>query len=71
MAYYIPPTLKMWGTRPLCPSPNCAHGHMCMLCGLIDCFKGGKLFDWDRLGNFMITRDRTVGNKVKNTKCHT
>jgi len=24
MAYYIP-HLKKWGTRPMCPPPNCAH----------------------------------------------
>jgi len=27
------------------------------------------VFDWDRLENFLITRDRPVGNKVTNTKC--
>jgi len=31
---------------------------------------GGQLvFDWDRLKNFLITRDRPVGNIVTNTKC--
>jgi len=25
------------------------------------------VFDWDRLENFLITRDRLVGNKVTNT----
>jgi len=31
---------------------------------------GGQLvFDWDHLENFLITRDRPVGNKVKNPKC--
>jgi len=30
---------------------------------------GGQLvFDWDRLENFLITRDRPVGNKVTNAK---
>jgi len=29
---------------------------------------GGQLvFDWDRLENFLITRDRLVGNEVTNT----
>jgi len=29
---------------------------------------GGQfVFDWDRLENFLITRDRPVGNKVANT----
>jgi len=33
--------------------------------------RGGQLvFDWDRLENFLITRDRPVGNKVTNTICH-
>jgi len=33
-------------------------------------FMGGELvFDWDRLENFLITRDRPVGNIVTNTKC--
>jgi len=31
---------------------------------------GGQLvFDWYRLENFLITRDRPVGNIVANTKC--
>jgi len=31
---------------------------------------GGQLvFDWDRLENFLITRDRPVGNKVTNAEC--
>jgi len=31
---------------------------------------GGQLvFAWDRLENFLITRDRPVGNIVTNTKC--
>jgi len=31
---------------------------------------GGQLvFDWDRLENFLITRDRPVGNIVTNTIC--
>jgi len=31
---------------------------------------GGQLvFDWYRLENFLITRDRTVGNQVTNAKC--
>jgi len=31
---------------------------------------GGQLvFDWDRLENFLITRDRPVGNIVTSTKC--
>jgi len=30
---------------------------------------GGQLvFDWDRLENFLITRDRPVRNTVTNTK---
>jgi len=35
-------------------------------------FMGGQLqlvFDWDQLVNFLITRDRPVGNIVTNTKC--
>jgi len=29
---------------------------------------GGQIvFDWDRLANFLITRDRPVGNKATNT----
>jgi len=37
---------------------------------LISLFMGDQLvFDWDRLENFLITRDRPVGNKVTNTKC--
>jgi len=33
--------------------------------------RGGQLvFDWDRLENFLVTRDRPVGNKVTSTKCH-
>jgi len=27
------------------------------------------VFDWDRLENFLITRDWLVGNKVTNAKC--
>jgi len=31
---------------------------------------GGQLiFDWDRLENFLVTRDRPVGNIVAITKC--
>jgi len=31
---------------------------------------GGQLvFDWDQLENFLITRDRPVGDTVTNTKC--
>jgi len=31
---------------------------------------GGQLvFDWDRLKDFLITRDQPVGNIVTNTKC--
>ena len=34
------------------------------------CFMGGQLvFDWDRLKNFLITRNRPVSNIVTNTKC--
>ena len=41
---------------------------MCVLCRLIVYFMGGQLvFDWDRLENFLITRDRPVGNKVIKT----
>jgi len=33
--------------------------------------RGAQLvFDWDRLENFLMTRDRPVGNKVTSTKCH-
>ena len=33
--------------------------------------RGGQLvFDWDRLENFLITRDRPGGYKVTNTKYH-
>jgi len=33
--------------------------------------RGGQLaFDWDRLENLLITRNRPVGYKVTNTKCH-
>ena len=33
--------------------------------------RGGHLvFDWDRLENFLITRDRPGGYKVTNTKYH-
>jgi len=33
--------------------------------------KGGQhVFGWDRLENFLMTRDRLIGNKVTNTKCH-
>jgi len=33
--------------------------------------RGDQLvFDWDRLENFLITRDRPVGYKITNTKCH-
>ena len=43
---------------------------MCVLCGLIVYFIGSQLaFDWDQLENFLITRDRPVGNKVTNAKC--
>jgi len=28
---------------------------------------GQLVFDWDRLEDFLITRDRPVGNKVTNT----
>ena len=32
--------------------------------------RGGQLvFDWDRLENFSLTRDRPVGKKVSSTKC--
>ena len=42
--------------------------HMCVLCRLIVYFIGGQLvFDWDRLENFLIARNRPVGNKVTNT----
>jgi len=27
------------------------------------------VFEWDRLENFLLTRDRPVGNKVTSTKC--
>jgi len=27
------------------------------------------VFDWDRLENFLISRDRPVGHIVTNTKC--
>jgi len=43
---------------------------MCVLCRLIVYSMGDQLaFDWDRLENFLITRDRLVGNKVTNVKC--
>jgi len=33
--------------------------------------RGGQLvFDWDRLENFLINRDRPVGNKVTRAECH-
>ena len=32
--------------------------------------RGGQLvFDWDRLENFLLTRDRPVGKEVTGTKC--
>ena len=32
--------------------------------------RGGQhVFDWDRLENFSLTRDRPVGKKVSSTKC--
>ena len=46
---------------------------ICVLCRLIYCslFHGWPIcFDWDRLENFLITRDRPVGNIVTNTKYH-
>jgi len=42
----------------------CAEWHMCVLCKLIVYFMGGQLvFDWYRLDNILISRDRPVGNK--------
>jgi len=39
-------------------------------CRLIVYFMGGQLvFDWDRLENVLITRDRPASNIVTNTKC--
>jgi len=33
--------------------------------------RGGQLvFGWDRLENFLVTRNRPVGNKDASTKCH-
>jgi len=44
---------------------------MYVLCRLIVCFMGGQLdFDEHQLENFLITRDRPVGNKVTNTISH-
>ena len=43
--------------------------HTVLCSRLISLFMGGQLvFDGDRLENFLITRDRPVGNKVTNTK---
>jgi len=39
---------------------------------LILYFTGGQLvfnWEWDRQENFLITRDRPVGNKVTNAQC--
>jgi len=33
-------------------------------------YNGGDQLDWNRLENFLITRDRPVANKVTSTKCH-
>jgi len=45
--------------------------YVCVLCRLIVYFRGGQLvFDWDRLENILITRDRPGGYKVTNTKYH-
>jgi len=30
----------------------------------------GVVFDWVRLENFLIIRDRPVGNQVTSRKCH-
>jgi len=38
---------------------------------LISLYQGWPTcFDWDRLENFLITRDRSIGNRVTSTKCH-
>ena len=45
--------------------------HLNILCVPILYTRGGQLvFDWDRLENFLITRDRPGGYKVTNTKYH-
>ena len=42
---------------------------MCVVQANIVYFIGDQLvFDWDRLENFLITRDRPVGNIVTNTE---
>ena len=49
----------------------CWMAYVCVLCRLIVYFRGGQLvFDWDRLENILITRDRPGGYKVTNTKYH-
>jgi len=40
-----------------------------LLGGPVFYVRGGQLVDWDRLENFLLTRDRPVGNKVTSTKC--
>jgi len=54
--------------KAVCCFVCCAERQMCVLCRPIAYFMGGQLvFDWDRLKDFLITRDRPVGNKVTNT----
>jgi len=44
------------------PSNFCAPSHAT---------RGGQVvFDWDRLENFLLTRNRPVGNEVTSTKGH-
>jgi len=44
--------------------------YVCVVQANIVYFMGGQLvFDWDRLENFLITRDRPVVDVVTNTKC--
>jgi len=43
---------------------------VCCIAWLIVYFMGGPLvFVWARHENFLVTRDRPVGNKVTNTIC--
>ena len=50
----------------------CAEWHICVLWRVIVYIMGGQLvFDSDRFENFLIIRDRPVGNKVANTICQT
>ena len=73
--YFIVNFLRPSGSSKLflycwCMLLCCAEWHMCVSCRLIVYFMGGQLvFDWDRLEveDFLITRDRSVGNKVTNT----